>query len=553
MKILGKILKFLLRFTGITLELFFAALMCLFVYIIYVSDIHPPEVPKVDVGERKKVGENHYVLGNNWLRKNEAGIWEMYIEGDDYERGLIYGKLAKELCQRQEEIFVGQINGFVPSKFFQRFLRFAIGFFNKDIDEYVPQENLREIYGISQSFGDEYDYIAPKFTRHLNYHAAHDIGHALNDYSVVGCSSFSLKGAKSYNGDLLIGRNFDFYVGDEFAEDKLILFLKPTKGYAFASISWAGFTGVVSGLNEKGLSVSINASKSDLPRGGKTPISLLTREILQYASTIEEAIAIAKKRETFVSETIMVSSKIDGKTILIEKSPSKMGVYDPGTEQVLCTNHYQSDVFSKDEVNIDNINESDSKYRFDRMQELLKNRKHIEPINVAQILRDQYATHGDTLGMGNPRAINQLIAHHSIVIQPEQLLIYFSSNDYQLGHYQGYYLPSVFDGIKLDTTFYLPEDNFLESQNYDDFKKFKATKHKISRYLMFDEPLNMSNTAINAFIRENAESYVTYEMLAKYFKKKGNKALVEEYVNLALSKRVASPKVEAELRALMKD
>src|SRR5690606_14293044 len=104
--------------------------------------------------------------------------------------------------------------------------------------------------------------------------------------------------------------------------------------HQFAMYSWAGLTGVVSGMNETGLCVTINAAKSDLPNKTKTPISVLTREILQYAETIEQAIAIAEKREVFVSETIMVTSATDNKTVLIEKSPEAVAVYESTSGKV---------------------------------------------------------------------------------------------------------------------------------------------------------------------------------------------------------------------------
>lgn len=533
-------------------ELFVGFLVVLVIYIILSSRISPPEVPTITIGKRVQVGKDHYTLGKNWLKKNDHGIWEMYIEGAPYERGLIYGELAKELVQKQEQIFVDQINHFVPSTVWQQFLRLMLDFFNKDLPDNIPLENQQEIYGISKAFSDDYDYISSKYGRILNYHAAHDIGHALNDYSMVGCTSFALKGDKSANGQLLLGRNFDFYVGDEFAEEKIVLFIKPDKGHAFVSYSWAGFTGVVSGLNDKGLSVTINASKSDLPTASKTPISLLVREILQYASTIDEAIAIAKSKSTFVSETIMVGSKKDGRAVLIEKSPTKLGVYDTNQDILVCSNHYQSTEFVRDDINIENIKESDSRYRYSRMNELLQNNHPFTPIDAAKVLRDQKDFGGGNLGMGNPRAINQLIAHHSVIIQPEQETFYISTNDYQLGEFIGYDLKAVFKKQKTISSLQIPADPFLNSEAYKNFKQFKSTKNKITAFLMFNEDLNLSAGQIKSFVAENSAYYATYELVGDYFFKKGNKKEAIKYFKIALTKKVASDVIRKEINEKIK-
>lgn len=549
--IVKRFVVYFIKGVGGILEIFIALIFVLLIYIILVSDISEPTVPKITIGERQKVGENHYVLGNNWLKKNEFGIWEMYIEGAPYERGVIYGKLAKELIQKQERIFVDQINHFVPSSTWQQFLRLMVGFFNKDLPNNIPLENQQEIYGISRSFSDEYNYIAPKYDRILNYHAAHDIGHALNDYSMVGCTSFALRNEKTEDGGLLIGRNFDFYVGDEFAEEKIVLFVKPDKGHAFASYSWAGFTGVVSGLNDVGLSVTINASKSDLPTSSKTPISLLAREILQYAETIDEAIVIAKKRKTFVSETLMISSKKDGKAVLIEKSPAKLGVYDSGTDILICSNHYQSTTFSKDPINIENIRESDSKYRYDRMKMLIGATDLFTPEDAARVLRDQHANNGDTLGMGNPRAINQLIAHHSVIIQPELERFYISTQNYQLGTYVAYDLNEFFKRGKATRVGSIHEDVFVNSKAYRSFKHFKAIKSKISHYVNFGEALNLTPEQVQSFIASNSELYITYEMLGRYYMTKGNTTEAQKYFKRALQKNLASESIREELTKLL--
>lgn len=92
-----KIFTYFLRIVFIPLEILVLFILGLFIYVIVASGISNPDVPNITIGKRQKIAENHYVLGNNYLKKNEFGIWEMYLEGEPYERGLIYGELAKEL------------------------------------------------------------------------------------------------------------------------------------------------------------------------------------------------------------------------------------------------------------------------------------------------------------------------------------------------------------------------------------------------------------------------------------------------------------------------
>src|SRR5690606_12255199 len=252
-----------------------------------------------------------------------------------------------ELLQRQETAFISRIRELVPSRFKQWLLRGFLKHFNRQLANHVPTAYLAEIYGLSRSAQDTFNFIAPPYPRLLYFHAAHDIGHALQDLALVGCTSFAAWGSHTADGKLLIGRNFDFYAGDAFSKEKIIAFINPDQGYKHAMVTWAGMVGAVSGMNETGLTVTINAGKSAIPYMAKTPISLLTREILQHASNIDEAIHIAYHREVFVSESIMVGSAADGKAVLIEVSPRKRGVYEVSNvgNVLVCANHFQSAPF----------------------------------------------------------------------------------------------------------------------------------------------------------------------------------------------------------------
>lgn len=527
----------------------------LVVFVIYfIWDIRMP-TPHIDTNyslaqyKRIEVAPNHYQVGNCWLKKNNYGIWEMYLEGEPYERGLIYGVLTKELMEKQEVHFVNQIDEIVPNRFFLFFLKMFVAGFNADLDEYIPEENLTEIYGVSQSFSDKYNYIGPKYYRILNYHAAHDIGHALKDLSLVGCSSFSVNNNLTVDSSLLIARNFDFYMGDEFAKDKLILFVKPSTGYGFTSYSWAGLTGVVSGMNEKGLTVTLNASKSAIPTKAKDPISLLAREILQYAATIDEAVAIAKKRETFVSESLLIGSAVDKKSVIIEKSPEKMDVYDSHQNLVICSNHYQGTNFLTDSVNVSNINNSDSKYRFDRINELLGNKYPITPNEAVEILRNKNGLNDEFIGYGNPKSLNQLLAHHTIIFKPYQRLLWISTPPYQLGNFIGYDLKAIFNDKKQHDFTYIdsltiPADPFIKTIAYKKYEVFKKVKQLIQKSIMLNTPLTLSKEIESKFIKTNPNSYITYMILGEYHQHKKNFEVAISYYNTSLAYSVASKEEE---------
>ena len=90
-------------------------------------------------------------------------------------------------------------------------------------------------------------------------------------------------------------------------------------------------------------------------------------------------------------------------------------------------------------------------------------------------------------------------------------------------------------------------DPFIYTSKYKGFKKFKKVKNRKFRALIFGEKINLTETEVSDFIQLNSESYVTYEMLARYYKMKGNQKKVDQYIDMALTKKVASPSMRVEL------
>ncbi|MCS6981285.1 MAG: C45 family peptidase [Flavobacteriales bacterium] len=393
-------------------------------------------------------GDTLWWWGSARLRHTPYDLWELYLEGDPVRRGAAHGRLMKPLLRYQEHAFLDFLHTIIPSTGYLKFLRYVVAFFNRRLPEYVLPEFQKEFLALSYFHADTFDFVGSKFERVLHYHAAHDVGHALQNYMLVGCSSFAVWDSFSSDGRLLVGRNFDFFAGEAFARHRVVQFVKPDSGYRFISVVWPGFCGVVSGLNEKGLSVTINASASRPPLSAKTPISLLTREILQYAGNLDEALRIARKRRTFVSESILVCSGPENRAFIIEKTPYATAVFRSPMPRLICTNHFQSDSLKNDTYHQKHVISPDSPFRWATIQKALEQMGPCTPAAAAAILRRRTGPSGEDLGLGNPMALNQLLGHHAVVIQPGSRTLWVASPPYQLGTFVCYQLDSAFARIE---------------------------------------------------------------------------------------------------------
>ena len=527
---------------------------------IFHKKISPPETSlySAQTPMVENLRDSLYSFGDNYLIRNKQGIWELYLSGNPLQLGLNSGALTQRLYHRQDSLLFTKLKDFVPSERKQRFLYKFLKWFNRDIDKNILPIYRAELYGQSRYADSLFDYIAPKYERSLYLHSAHDIGHALQDLMLVGCSSLATWGRHTEGGKLLIGRNFDFYLSDDFATEKIVRCVRPTQGYPFMSYAWGGMIGVMSGMNTEGLTVTINAGKSNIPLKARTPISLLCREILQFATTTGEAIAIAKKRKVFVSEAIMVGSAKEGKAILIEVSPKKFGVYEVDNGLLLCANHFQSTPYLKDKKNCKQIAQTHTAYRYKKMQELVSENDRLTPKGIAAILRNTEGLEGRALGYGNEKSLNQLLAHHSVIFSPEERIAWVSTAPYQLGEFVAYDLKEIFKGetyaphtVYPQTNENIPADPFLYTQAYKDYEAYRHLEQQLSQQLREKTTIQISDYLPLTFL--NPDYWKGYYLLGEAYWANGQYEEAKEQYKIALTKEIPYAVEKERIEKRLKD
>ncbi len=158
------------------------------------------------------------------------------------------------------------------------------------------------------------------------------------------CSAFLVEPERSAGREMLFGRNFD--VPSYGSLDRLVLVVvcRPAKRHAFASVTWPGFIGVLSGMNDAGLAIACldsGPAKDDSPAFSLgTPLSLTFRRILEECGSIEEAqkLLATAKRTTWMN----LAACDRRRAVVFEITPKNVVARRAEDHLLACTNHFRT-------------------------------------------------------------------------------------------------------------------------------------------------------------------------------------------------------------------
>lgn len=396
----------------------------------------PPNIATPDAmlqREIESVGERSYV-GDSWSwRVGDLRI--LYLTGTPFEIGFANGKLTADLMYQQEAELMQLMHARIPWAAGRLAIKVYATWFTRNLPQAIPIEYQEEIYGLSKGCRDINPDLGPYYHRLMNYHAAHDLSHLFMDSVLLSrCTAFGAWGDATENGHMLTGRNFDWEAARAFEKERVLVFFRPEKGLAFLSLSWGGMVGAVSGMNEAGISVTINGANGKPPSRVGTPTSIVVRQVLQYAGNLDEAVAIVSNAHVFVSEHFLIGSQSDNRFVVIEKTPAQTAVREGSNSVIICSNHFITKTQQSIPENLEYMIEGTSLSRYDRMLELVNLAwGRLTPEETLSILRDRKLPGGAFPGNGHRGTINALIATHAVIMDLTDGVFWAATPPHQLG------------------------------------------------------------------------------------------------------------------------
>ena len=171
--------------------------------------------------------------------------------------------------------------------------------------------------------------------------------------SGMGCSTVVVAKDRSATGSPIFGRNFDWLPTQGITEHTAVVVYKGEGKHAFAAITVSPISGVISGMNDAGLAVTMNEisikqSRDKAPFNWKgTPLMLAFRRVLEECSTVAEAEKLLRDMQRTTTVCMTICDPNGG--AVFELTPKSLEVRNPENGVSCCTNHFRSPALGLDE------------------------------------------------------------------------------------------------------------------------------------------------------------------------------------------------------------
>ena len=408
----------------------------------------------------------------------EGRLWVQRLEGTPAELGDAHGHLSARLL-RELDI---QLQDLVDHRYGSVVEQWTAGMLlrwdYRGADRHLDEDARAELATLAAAVPELRSERASSYHRLFMYQCFHSLAQRLEDVVLEG-SMFAAapKRSGAEPGNLIIGRTLSIDLGRGFEADRVVHVVRTDGRYPYVSVGWAGLTGVVTGINARGIFVAVNAARTDDPLEEGAPLPIVLKRVLEQADTLERAVEMIREAPMRTSGIVLVGDGIQRKALVLElaaRSREDRRVIRGEDEPVVwATDHMTKEAFESDLQNDWIRRYTSSGYRYDRLGELLEDSDVIDPARAAAILRDRKGLQGTALGLGNRNALENLTSTHSVIIDATAMVMWVAEGPSNLGRYQAFDLRRLLgrDEVVAAPLQDLPADPLLYSEEYRDYQE----------------------------------------------------------------------------------
>ena len=252
--------------------------------------------------------------------KLQDGIPVVHVRGTPREMGRALGNLvglqAFETFHSYMRVFAPDMNGD---------LRLA-----REMEPKLPEWLREEMRGFSETSELSYDELL--------------VGQCFLDiHKVAACSTIAAHDSHTETGEILMGRNLDFPSLSIAHEANIVVVYEPEDGEPYAGVTWPGFLGIITGINTRGLALSMMLVYGHQWREhlDGLPFPALFRQLLRDCGTVREADAILQtKPHCTATNLILADASRTAARFQLPPHDLVVEYTTPNTPATACTNHY---------------------------------------------------------------------------------------------------------------------------------------------------------------------------------------------------------------------
>lgn len=234
------------------------------------------------------------------------------LKGSPEQIGKAHGELLQQESIRCIDSVVyafGTVQTIITGKWFRHELEAAYA----RLSPHIPQHHQAETRALASSLG-----VDENLMQTVNVFP-----------ELFHCSGFALFGKATTDGKLVHGRVLDYMTTIGLQDAATTFIVAPTGKIPFANVGYAGFTGSVSGMNLKKISLGEMGGKGEGQWDG-VPMATLMRRGLEECSSLEEVKNLWRDNPRTCEYYYVFSDGNNRSAVGVAATPEKLEFVEPG-------------------------------------------------------------------------------------------------------------------------------------------------------------------------------------------------------------------------------